>query len=486
MKKSTLLVAILLLNIASCFSINAANVDINSTNFPDANFRNYVSTVFAHSNSGYFTPAEIANITAINCLSKSIADLKGIENFTALTKLSCGDNHLTTLDVSRNTALTYLNCYGNQISTLDVSQNTVLSELQCFNNSLTSLTLPNSSALTMLLCNDNQLTDLNVGQNTGLTNLQCFNNKLTKLDVSKNTALTTLLCNDNQLASLTLPNTTTLTKLWCETNQLTSLVVTHNTSLIELDCSDNQLTTLDLSLNTALTSLNYYLNSLASINLSNNPNLTQVEGFDNYRTISAYPYTKPESKGGGTGYYVPLTAQSATVVNNTTYGATKALATLIDEAGQSGDPHFDLTKVVPNTWSGATLSSYKGTQILLLDESDPALFTYQYNTDFTGTCTEWYSYTDVDKTSVIAPNAYFTLLWVPDGIITGVDGVKSNEVSVYTTAGTINVGGSFEGAVDVYNLAGQQVYCGNDSEIEVPAGMYIVKVNGKAQKVLVK
>jgi hypothetical protein len=64
--------------------------------------------------------------------------------------------------------------------------------------------------------------------------------------------------------------------------------------------------------------------------------------------------------------------------------------------------------------------------------------------------------------------------------------VDSNDVSVYTTAGAINIGGSFDGNVDVYNMRGQQVYCGTDSEIAVPAGMYVVKVNDKAHKVLVR
>jgi hypothetical protein len=135
---------------------------------------------------------------------------------------------------------------------------------------------------------------------------------------------------------------------------------------------------------------------------------------------------------------------------------------------------------------GATLGSYKGTQVLLLNQDAKAI-TYQYDTGFTGSASTWYPYQN-DVNTVVAPNAYFTLKWDldDDHVVTGVDGVESNDVSVYTTAGTINVGGSFEGAVDVYNLAGQQVYCGNDSEIAVPAGMYIVKVNGKAQKVLVK
>jgi hypothetical protein len=98
----------------------------------------------------------------------------------------------------------------------------------------------------------------------------------------------------------------------------------------------------------------------------------------------------------------------------------------------------------------------------------------------------FYRYNDT-YINVTAPNAYFELRWVATtGVVTGVDGVESNDVSVYTTAGAINIGGSFDVNVNVYNMRGQQVYCGTDSEIAVPAGMYVVKVNGKAHKVLVR
>jgi hypothetical protein len=62
----------------------------------------------------------------------------------------------------------------------------------------------------------------------------------------------------------------------------------------------------------------------------------------------------------------------------------------------------------------------------------------------------------------------------------------ATDVSVYTTPGAINISGNISGNVNVYNVGGQQVYCGTDNEITVPAGMYIVKVNGVAHKVQVR
>jgi hypothetical protein len=69
---------------------------------------------------------------------------------------------------------------------------------------------------------------------------------------------------------------------------------------------------------------------------------------------------------------------------------------------------------------------------------------------------------------------------------TGVENINGGNVKVTSANEVININGSFNGNINVYNVGGQQVYCGTDSEIAVPAGMYIVKVNGTVHKVLVK
>ena len=165
--------------------------------------------------------------------------LKGIEYFTSLKRLSCGDNKLTSLDVSNNTALEWLECFNNQLTSLDVSNNTALTYLSCGFNQLTTLDVGNNTALTDLSCSDNQLTSLNVSNNTALTSLYCEYNQLTSLDVSNNTALTYLHCGDNQLTSLDVSNNTALTYLHCGSNKLTSLDISNNKLLEDLSCYDN-------------------------------------------------------------------------------------------------------------------------------------------------------------------------------------------------------------------------------------------------------
>ena len=150
--------------------------------------------------------ANINSIQTLDVNNQNIADLTGIEDFTALTNLDCNYNQLTSFDISQNTALANLHCTNNQLTSLDVSTNIALAHLECQSNQLTSLDINQNTALTYLSSSWNQLTSLDVIQNTDLTYLYCGWNQLTNLDVSQNTNLTDLRCNDNQLTSLDIRN----------------------------------------------------------------------------------------------------------------------------------------------------------------------------------------------------------------------------------------------------------------------------------------
>ncbi|MDE6476488.1 MAG: InlB B-repeat-containing protein, partial [Erysipelotrichaceae bacterium] len=186
------------------------DVEINETNFPDANFRTVVKR-FDRDGDNVLSAEEIGSVTMINCNNQNIHSLKGIEYFAALRTLYCQNSQLTSLDVSKNTALRILYCDGNQLTSLDVSQNTELRELYCDGNQLTSLDVSKNTALWRLHCNTNQLTSLELGKNTKLLYLYCYDNQLTSLDVSQNTSLIALYCHNNQLMSLDLANNPKIT-----------------------------------------------------------------------------------------------------------------------------------------------------------------------------------------------------------------------------------------------------------------------------------
>ena len=113
-----LLTALLALCAALCLlpalalAEGAADVAIDPTNFPDANFRTYVST-FDTDNDDCLSPAELAAVKSMRLIGKSIGDLTGIEHFTALTELDCRRNQLTSLDLSANPKLSFSHCYTN-------------------------------------------------------------------------------------------------------------------------------------------------------------------------------------------------------------------------------------------------------------------------------------------------------------------------------------------------------------------------------------
>ena len=262
------------------------DVMINETTFPDEIFRKWVLNQ-EYGKDGILTEKEIAGVTFMNLFPQNliavghIKSLKGIEYFTAVTKIVCSMNELTELDLSKNTALTWLECYGNHLTKLDLSKNTELTILDCSGNELTALNVSCCNKLTELNCIMNELTELDLSKNTALTWLECYGNHLTKLDLSKNTALTTLDCNGNELTALNVLDCASLSSLRCDNNRLTQLDMSENTELSSLVCNNNQLTQLDVSKNTELTELRCHENQLTALDLSKNKKLKTLRTYHN-------------------------------------------------------------------------------------------------------------------------------------------------------------------------------------------------------------
>lgn len=132
------------------------DIEINTTNFPDENFRNWLFSQ-DYGKDGLLTEEEIASVTEINVSERGIQSLKGIEYFTALQGLSCASNQLTELDLSKNTALTALVCFNNQLTELNLSGHTELGWLNCHSNQLTMLDVTGCTPLRFLCCYKNQI-----------------------------------------------------------------------------------------------------------------------------------------------------------------------------------------------------------------------------------------------------------------------------------------------------------------------------------------
>lgn len=247
-----------------------ADVTINSTNFPDANFRSYLLSEYP---SGTITTAQLQARTTLNMPYKSISNAKGIEHFTQLTRLDLYSNNLTTVDVSANTKLTYLNVGGNKLTSIDVSNNTALEQLYLQKNNLTG---------TVIVTEHSALRTLWVNNNPDLKGINCWRNVLTNFDVSGCTALQDIKCFSNRnLSTITgLADCTAMKYLDCEDCSITDLSATQGMSNLEvLYAQNNKLTTLTLTSksklrnlrvlgNTSLTELNCYSNVLTYLNVT--------------------------------------------------------------------------------------------------------------------------------------------------------------------------------------------------------------------------
>ncbi|QOG02972.1 LamG-like jellyroll fold domain-containing protein [Flavobacterium sp. MDT1-60] len=249
--------------------------NINYTLIPDSNFEQKLINLGIDTDglNGKVLTYNISTVKFLDLTKSNISDLTGIQDFVSLTDLYCGQNSLTTLNVSKNTALTTLDCNNNKITSLDVSNNIALLNLSCYSNQLTALDVKVNTALTKLDSGSNKYTALDVSSNTALTFLGCNTSQLTSLDVSKNTALNLLDCRENKLTQLDVSKINTLTELYCQSNQLTNLDISKNKALEFLNCSKNQLTTLDVSVNTALVGLYSNSNQLTNLNLKNANNV---------------------------------------------------------------------------------------------------------------------------------------------------------------------------------------------------------------------
>ena len=161
------------------------------TQIPDANFETALSAFDDIVNDGQIPTENIENITSLNIANKSISNLSGIEDFSALKKLTANGNLLTTIDISNLTDLEELILFENQLTSIDLSNNTQLKEIDFYSNQLTTLDVSQNTALIDVYIDSNAITALDFSENSFLKRLDVSNNSLTSLNI-KNTSLTSL------------------------------------------------------------------------------------------------------------------------------------------------------------------------------------------------------------------------------------------------------------------------------------------------------
>jgi len=326
MKPKKLLVTLLSLAVAVpmafVFSVKKINADkdisdegdvaINSTNFPDKNFRTFVKD-FDENCDNILSKDELEGVTEMFCESLEIKDLTGIGYFTKLENLYCGYNEITkldvgilpelkvlscagdysfekekifgklsSLDVSKNSNLTTLNITGNKIEKIDISKNTKLKELSAQWTKITSVDLSNNTALVYVDFCFTPLQSIDVSMLPDLETLDVScNYDLQKIDVTSNPNLNFLSCSWTSVGNVDVSKNPKLENLYLYSCGLTKLSVSHNPELKYLDCGYCQLEHIDLSHNPELISFSASWAGLHDLDVSHNPKLEHLEIFGN-------------------------------------------------------------------------------------------------------------------------------------------------------------------------------------------------------------
>ncbi len=186
-------------------------VEINETNFPDANFRAYVETLNTDGEAG-LSEAELAAVTEMDVSSKSISKLDGIAFFTSLKSLDCSKNNLTALDVSAISTLQSLDCRENQLTSLVIDLNAPIYRLHVSDNQLASITLPKT--IKDLLVGNNPIAALDLSGCTVLWKLSCSETNIAELDFSDCINMKQMWCYNTPLRQLDLTNSPLFQNLW--------------------------------------------------------------------------------------------------------------------------------------------------------------------------------------------------------------------------------------------------------------------------------
>lgn len=144
----------------------------------DTNFKQCVQELAQQKNW-----QSVAEISSIECHSKNILSLAGIEQFSGLQKLSVYNNQLTQVDINRLPNLRHINLAKNKINQVAFSELPMLEELYIFGNKMTALNLTGLPALKLLKINDNRIVQFTYKDLPALEKIYMFNNVMEHVDI---------------------------------------------------------------------------------------------------------------------------------------------------------------------------------------------------------------------------------------------------------------------------------------------------------------
>ncbi len=329
------------------------------------------------------------------------------------------------------TEVSYLCCRDRRLSDLDVSALGKLWELSVYGNQIESITFGDHPLLENISLSDNKLTSLNVSDMPKLNNLDFTSNQLGTLEIADCPALKNIYGNENPLSSVTLKNLPALEELALTNGTFETIDLSAMPLLKYVNLEFNELKSIDLSQLSRLETLFIGGNHLCCIDLSHNPLLKSFAIYRN--SVEVYTVNGKFDMSG------------------------------LEKYG------FDYTRC--NRYGNLGLD---GKIVDFGDPDDPnRLYEIEY----------WYLHGGPDIFGIQCP---FYLVDLGNDPNSGIDSITNeNNISVTYSDGSILVTGTNE-SLSVYDVAGHSIYEGNDREIPVATGVYVVIINGKGYKVIAR
>lgn len=261
------------------------------------------------------TTTQLASMTKLSCSDNKVTSVNGLRFMSKLKVISL-DNELSSLDfssisdlerlelisnyslvnlnVSNNKKMVSLYVYDADLSSLDLAANINLEHIMLYDCGLNSINLGNNTKLNWVEIKKNPLSSINLSGNTGLEYLFLENNNLSELDLSNNTELYSFgisnyendeFIGTNSFKTIDLSKLSKLGYFHANNVGLEQINFDSNTELKNIDISHNNLSTqINFTKNTKLQKLNVSYNSLTKLNLSENTELYSLLANDNELT----------------------------------------------------------------------------------------------------------------------------------------------------------------------------------------------------------
>lgn len=291
----------------------STGVVLNSTNFPDKDFRDAIGaalggkedgaklskkdleTITSLTLTGAATPSNsIAPGTAVVTVQvkDSVKDLTGIQYLTKLQTLTVSKcAKLETADLSENAELQTVDFSANadSLETLVLPAGTNLNSVTVVATDnrapITTLDLSQNKALNSVTVNNTEIASLDLSNNTFLTTIDVNNNFINTLNVTGTYNLTSLEANENHLYSIDLPTVANqMATLDLSGNLLQELTLPKLPKVTFFDVSDNQLKTIDVD------QLTYTPATDITLDISNNHiGAINLKKFNGASTVTAGP-----------------------------------------------------------------------------------------------------------------------------------------------------------------------------------------------------